>query len=122
MARKNSLLNISTIAPEPVYITIDDVDFELRRIDQLGIKEQARIASMTSRCEALQISKLSSDEDIIEVVALYDETMKAMVPKITDEALDRLRVEQYKAIINLFTETSLGEAETTPAAETTQEK
>ena len=112
MANKNVLLDLSTLAPDPVYIQIDGTKFELRRVEQMGIKEQARVASLVSRAEKLQVSELSTDEEITEIVDLYDKTMKAMVPTITDKVLDVLRVEQYRMIIDLFTETSRGEIQT----------
>lgn len=120
MAKRKALLKLSSIAPDPTYIEYDGVEFELKQINQLGVRQQARIGSLVAQAEALQVSDLSSEKDCEDLVKLYDQTMHMMLPTITDEVLELMNVEQYKAIIDLFTETSLGATEKTPTAAKTE--
>ena len=104
--RKKVLLSLSTLAPDPQFITIDGNDYELTLADQMGIKDQARLGAMASRAEAVKMSGDLTDKVIDDLVDMYRILVKTVMPKLPAEVLDKLRVPQLQAIVVIFTEAS----------------
>ena len=104
--KQNTLLSLSTIAPDPQFVQIDDATYELKLIDQLGIKEQARLGAMASRAEAIKMTSDLTDEVIDELIEMYRNLVKAVMPTLPAEVLETLTIQHLQAIIVVFTEAS----------------
>ena len=51
---------------------------------------------------------MKSDKDVKAITEVYDTLMGLIMPSLTPKLVDTLRIAQFKAIINLFTEHSVG--------------
>ena len=108
---KKVLLSLSMVAPEPQYITIIDKDetphdYPILLLDQLGIKEQARLGSMASRTEAMRMNADLTEEVVTDLVDLYRTLVGAMMPELPKEKLNDLPIQHLQAITVVFTEAS----------------
>ncbi len=110
-AVKKVLLSLSMIAPEPQYVTIigkDEIshDYPILLLDQLGIKEQARLGSMASRTEAIRMTADLTEQVVDELVDMYRTLVAAMMPELPQATLNELPIQHLQAITVVFTEAS----------------
>lgn len=103
---KKILLSLSTLAPEPQFIEIDGKNYDLQLLDQLGLKEQARIGAMASRAENIKMTADLTDEVVDDLIDLYQSLVRNVMPTLPAEVLGKLRVPQLQAITVIFTEAS----------------
>ncbi len=109
--KKKILLSLSMVAPEPQYITIIDEnevshDYPILLLDQLGVKEQARLGSMSSRAEDMRMTADITDQMLDDLIDIYRELVKAVMPELPQENLNDLPIQHLQAIIVVFTEAS----------------
>lgn len=111
-AVKKILLSLSTLAPEPQYVEIETRDgqtrdFEIRKLDQFGIKDQAKLGAMATRAELFKGEADLEDPKIIdELVNLYTGFVKLAMPDLPAEVLEDLTVPHLESIMVVFTEAS----------------
>lgn len=103
---KKILLSLSTIAPEPQFIEIDGKNYDLQLLDQLGLKEQARIGAMASRAEIIKMTADLTDEVVDDLIDMYQSLVRNVMPTLPADVLGKLRVPQLQAITVIFTEAS----------------
>ena len=103
---KKVLLSLSTIAPEPQYIDIDGESYDILLLDQLGIKQQARLGAMASRAEAIKMTADLTDEIVDDLIDMYRKLVIAVMPELPTEVLDKLTLQHLQAIVVVFTEAS----------------
>lgn len=61
MAETKPLLDISTLAPEKLYIAIDGKNYPLKCIDEMGVRKQAQFIRMSQRLQELYGETIQQD-------------------------------------------------------------
>lgn len=117
--KKTTLLEISTIVPDPQYVDIDGIKHELLTLDRLGLKEQLRLGKMEGRAQEIKAADEFTDDMIDDLVNTYVELVGAVLPSLSEKDVAALTLPQMQAIVGVFTEASGITIPTDESGETT---
>lgn len=95
-----SVLTLTTIEPDRDFITIDEEQYFLREIDELGVAGWSKL----KRLSGVVAEKLSNplEEEVAGIEVAANNTLAIIVIDLPDAVRDKLRLTQKTAIVQAF--------------------
>lgn len=110
MAERKPLLDLTTLAPERQFITIDGERYDLVLPSELGLKDALWLDRMSERGRQLAAKGADgfTDEEFKELDRLLDQAVQMIVLGLPDEVRARLTVIHKVRLLEVFTQALSG--------------
>lgn len=102
---RKPLLELSTLAPERPYITIDGQRYEMVIPDDFGLIEQARLQRLGRQVDDMRLNERDvTEEEATRLGGMLREMVATVMPSLPEDVAGRLTDTMCLSIVTVFTE------------------
>lgn len=99
---QKKLLELSTLLPDRLFVTIDSVDYELKAKEEFGFENLAQLQALLNQVQFVQNAASITAEEARDLSDAMDKFLRLILIDCPDEIHKRLRDAQRLEIFNVF--------------------